>query len=92
MSYPVYSTGFPYTAVVYLEATFADGTLSGGTGVVVGQNDILTASHVVFNAGRGGRQSRLPLIRGVMADRNLLAGLTPPRSTTWTVINFQIHF
>ncbi|MEK9596166.1 MAG: hypothetical protein VW057_09410 [Rhodospirillaceae bacterium] len=53
-SYPVYSTGFPYTAVVYLEATFADGTLSGGTGVVVGQNDILTASHVVFNAGRGG--------------------------------------
>lgn len=54
MSYPVYSTGFPYTAVVYLETTFADGSLSGGTGVVVGQNDILTASHVVFNASRGG--------------------------------------
>jgi V8-like Glu-specific endopeptidase len=58
MSYPVYSTGFPYTAVVYLETTFADGSVSGGTGVVVGQNDILTASHVVFNASRGGGGSR----------------------------------
>lgn len=53
MSYLVYSTGFPYTAVVYLEATFADGSVSAGTGVVVGQIDILMDSHVVFNASRG---------------------------------------
>lgn len=44
---------YPFSAVVYITATFADGYVSTGSGAVVGTNDILTASHVVYNAARG---------------------------------------
>lgn len=45
---------YPFSAVTYIRSTFPDGSVSTGTGFIVGQNDVLTASHVVYNARRGG--------------------------------------
>lgn len=44
----------PWRSVVHIETYFSDGTRSGGSGVMVGPNDVLTASHVVYNAQHGG--------------------------------------
>lgn len=42
------TTVFPYSAIVYIEVGFAGTTArAGGTGVVIGPNDVLTASHVL---------------------------------------------
>lgn len=54
MTYYTNSSTYPRSAVVYIEATYATGATYTGTGVVVGQNDILTASHVIYSAGDGG--------------------------------------
>ncbi len=40
---------YPYSTVVYIEAYFANGSTSSGSGVVVGVNDVLTASHIVYD-------------------------------------------
>ncbi len=45
---------FPYSAVVYIEAIFSNGLTYTGSGTVVGENDVLTASHVVYNSQAGG--------------------------------------
>lgn len=49
------SSYYPYSAIVYIEAIFTEtGKTYTGSGVVVGKNDVLTASHVIFNAAEGG--------------------------------------
>lgn len=45
---------YPYRAVTHLYVTFPDGSVALGTGAVVGRNDILTATHVVYNPNAGG--------------------------------------
>ncbi len=45
---------YPYSSVVYIEATFPNGESYLGSGAVVGENDVLTASHVVYSSTRGG--------------------------------------
>lgn len=46
---------YPYSAIVYIEATYlASGHTYSGSGVIVGENDVLTASHVVYEADEGG--------------------------------------
>lgn len=45
---------YPYSAVAYIESTFPSGQTYSGSGAVVGQNDVLTASHVIYNAAEGG--------------------------------------
>jgi Ca2+-binding RTX toxin-like protein len=54
MTYYVNSSDFPHSAVVYVEATFSNGMVYSGSGVVVGQNDVLTAAHVIYSATDGG--------------------------------------
>jgi V8-like Glu-specific endopeptidase len=44
---------YPFSAVVSVTATFADGSTSGGSGVMVGPNDVLTAAHVLYDDIRG---------------------------------------
>ena len=57
------SNSFPYSAVAYIEATFNDGTRVSGSGVLVGRNDVLTASHVLYDP-----------IQGAAADVNVEFG------------------
>lgn len=43
---------YPYSAVVRISVACTDGTTWSGSGVIIGENDILTASHVVYEAGK----------------------------------------
>ena len=54
MSEVIHNTGHPHSAVVYIEVTYPDGTQASGSGAVVGRNDVLTASHVIWAAEHGG--------------------------------------
>lgn len=44
----------PYSCIGLLKTTWADGTASTGTCTLVGQNDILTATHCVYDPDKGG--------------------------------------
>ena len=44
---------YPYSAVVYVVSTFAHGSVTSGSGVMVGPNDVLTASHMLYDDTRG---------------------------------------
>lgn len=44
----------PYSCVGVLFATWADGSTTRGTCTLVGQNDILTATHCVYDPDKGG--------------------------------------
>ncbi|MFV9681718.1 DUF4214 domain-containing protein [Pseudomonas sp. NY15367] len=58
-------TQYPYTAVVHLEVTFADGSQVRGSGAVVGRNDILTATHVLYSPDAGGWATKVRVLAGV---------------------------
>ena len=45
---------FPYSAVVSIRATFSDGRVSFGTGALIGKNDVLTATHLIYRPDYGG--------------------------------------
>jgi V8-like Glu-specific endopeptidase len=47
-------TQYPLDAVVFLSTTFPDGQVATGSGVMVGPNDVLTASHMVYSSAHGG--------------------------------------
>ncbi|MGO1121052.1 hypothetical protein ACTL6U_20290 [Rhodovibrionaceae bacterium A322] len=45
------TSDYPYSAVVYITATFADGSTSTGTGLIVDDNNVLTASSLLMPDG-----------------------------------------
>ncbi len=57
-------TTFPYSAICYIQVTFADGYNARGSGVVVGNNDVLTAQHVVYDASHGGYATSITVTPG----------------------------
>ena len=57
-------TTLPYSAVCYVTVTFADGYSARASGVVIGPNDVLTAMHVVFQAGHGGWATQIGITPG----------------------------
>lgn len=62
------TTTFPYSAIVSIRSTFADGRVSLGTGTFVGKNDVLTATHVVYQPDHGGYATSVQVFPG--ADFN----------------------
>jgi len=44
----------PYSAICYIVCTWPDGSATRASGVIVGENDVLTALHAVFDEDRGG--------------------------------------
>lgn len=62
------TTQFPYSAVVSIRATFADGRVGFGTGSLVGKNDVLTATHVIYRPDYGGYATSIMVYPG--ADFN----------------------
>ncbi|WP_368418979.1 trypsin-like peptidase domain-containing protein [Rhodovarius sp.] len=42
---------WPHDAVVYIDTKWSDGTYTRGSGAMVGQNDVLTAAHVIYTPG-----------------------------------------
>lgn len=55
---------YPNSAIVYITAKFANGKSYSGSGVVVGKNDILTASHLVFSDADGGLATAVTVYPG----------------------------
>jgi V8-like Glu-specific endopeptidase len=49
-----FNDDYPYSAIVYVEAIFPDGAEVSGSGVMVGMNDVLTASHLLYSVENGG--------------------------------------
>lgn len=60
----------PYKQVCYIETYFPDGTISRGSGSVVGINDVLTALHVVFDATHGGWATKVMVTPGAFVDES----------------------
>ncbi|MBK4720337.1 trypsin-like peptidase domain-containing protein [Azospirillum sp. YIM DDC1] len=60
MSYRVDDDQYPARAVVSIEASWGNRTYVG-SGFLVGRNDVITASHVVYNAALGGKPSSLKI-------------------------------
>lgn len=60
MSYRVDDDLYPARAVVSIEATWGSRTFVG-SGFLVGRNDVITASHVVYNGALGGKPSSLKI-------------------------------
>ncbi|WP_120994215.1 DUF4214 domain-containing protein [Stutzerimonas urumqiensis] len=58
-------TEYPYRAVTFLIATFPDGSQLSGTGALVGRNDVLTATHVIYSPDHGGWATSLEIYPGV---------------------------
>lgn len=58
----------PYRQVGLVVAEWADGSLGYGTCSLIGRNDVLTATHVVYNPGKGGYAKNLSFVFG--ADYN----------------------
>ena len=50
---------YPWQSVVFIEATFPDGTAATGSGAMVGPNDVLTAAHIVYSSENGGAATEI---------------------------------
>ncbi len=61
---------YPFRAVTHLLVTFPDGSVAWGTGAVVGRNDVLTATHVVYNPDAGGWARDIRIAVGVDYNSN----------------------
>ena len=64
MSVEIDSRAYPYNTVAFIEALFPNGRTATGSGVMVGPNDVLTASHVVYSALDGGVATSVKVIAG----------------------------
>lgn len=58
----------PFSLVAFVVSTWADGTMASGTGALVGRNDVLTATHVLYDPDHGGWATDVQLYLG--ADYN----------------------
>lgn len=56
---------YPYSAVVYITAAYSGGRIYSGSGVVVGRNDVLTASHLIYHAEQGGLAEEITVYPGL---------------------------
>lgn len=57
---------YPYAAVVSIRSMFTDGRVSFGTGSLIGKNDVLTATHVVYQPDHGGYASSILVYPGAV--------------------------
>ena len=71
VSYVYNADIYPFSAIVSIDVTFADGTHSRGTGAVVGVNDVLTASHVVDNDPVHGAVKSITVTPGVSGQASI---------------------
>lgn len=55
---------YPYSSVVWVSATFPDGAMYVGSGVMVGPNDVLTADHMVYSVLNGGAATSVTVYPG----------------------------
>ena len=54
----------PYSSICYIRCTWADGSMTRASAVVVGLNDVLTALHAVYDPQRGGFAQKIAVFPG----------------------------
>ena len=81
------TTDSPYRTICYVEATYPDGAVSQGSGVLVYFNVMLTAGHIVYEREHGGWATSIRVYPGKNGDNNPLGSAT---STTITTNNAWI--
>lgn len=80
---------YPYTAIAHIITTFPDGFMAAGSGALVGRNDILTATHVVYSALNGGWATSIEVVLG--GDYNWQTGrFENPSAVTLKNISWTI--
>lgn len=62
------SRAAPYKSIVYVQIVFSDGYAIRGSGVVVGNNDVLTAEHMVYSASHGGYATQVMVAPGAFIN------------------------
>lgn len=62
------SRSAPYSSIVYVQTVFADGYAIRGSGSVVGNNDVLTAEHMVYSASHGGYATQVMVAPGAFIN------------------------
>ena len=55
---------YPYSAVVLIQVTYPNGLAAFGSGVMVGENDVLTASHLLYSSANGGAATSVTISPG----------------------------
>lgn len=55
---------FPYTAVVKIKTIYKNGTVGWGTGAMIGSEEVLTASHVIYSEEDGGNPVKIEIYPG----------------------------
>ena len=55
---------YPYSAVVWIQVTYPNGLKAFGSGVMVGENDVLTASHLLYSSADGGAATAVTISPG----------------------------
>ncbi|WP_312602660.1 DUF4214 domain-containing protein [Pseudomonas luteola] len=58
----------PYKQVCYIETYWPDGQVSRGSGSIVGNNDVLSALHVVYDAEHGGLAEKVMVTPGAFVN------------------------
>lgn len=64
----VTSRSAPYSSIVYIESVFPDGSIFRGSGSVVGNNDVLTADHMVYDTDHGGAAVQVMVAPGAFVN------------------------
>jgi V8-like Glu-specific endopeptidase len=86
MTYEVDDDQYPATTGIYIEATWYGYGTYIGSGVLVGRNDILSAAHVIYNAGRGGLADDIKLFPSYDPDAQNNV------EVDWTVVHYYPDF
>ncbi|MBC5764161.1 trypsin-like serine peptidase [Ramlibacter albus] len=76
-------TTAPYSAVGLIQVYWADGTVTRGTVSMVGPNDVLTATHVIYDPAHGGLAKNFDLFFGV--DFNSAANRFDSGTQSWSL-------
>ncbi|MCQ4322418.1 DUF4214 domain-containing protein [Stutzerimonas stutzeri] len=83
---------YPYRAVAHLYVTFPDGSAALGTGALVGRNDLLTATHVLYDPDAGGWATDIRIALGVdyntSSYRYESASLIDLEGVRWSALGF----
>ncbi|MEQ1529789.1 MAG: Ig-like domain-containing protein [Methylococcales bacterium] len=82
-----------YQATVSVEVTFADGYNIRGTGAIVGKNDMLTATHMIYDPEHGGLASSIDIFPGADYNDRLNSYQDTPfsfsfNSGAWKAVNW----
>ncbi len=75
------TAAYPWSSVVDITVTFADGSRSGGSGVIVDRNSVLTASHVVYDAASGGLAKAIEVVPGRNGEARPFGSYAPSQVT-----------